>query len=173
MTSSVPDVPNLLADAEPLPPPGGLLSEEHITVLMVGIGLRLNRGAAAYYRAAFDLGMTEWRLLLVLDRTKALNVGELSAAVDLDKAAVSRSLALLEQRGLIAVEQTRTRGRAAFAGLTAEGARLCTRLRKISRQRQDRLLADFSGAEIDQLRGLLQRLTLALNNGDWLQQRRS
>src|ERR1700692_1297494 len=69
-------------------PVGGLLAQEHITVLLVGIGLRLNRGATAFYRAAFDLGMAEWRLLLVLSNTESLNVGELSEVADLDKAAV-------------------------------------------------------------------------------------
>src|ERR1700690_3594842 len=100
-------------DAPPARSPfGGKLAQQHITVLLVSIGLRLNRGASAYYRAAFDLGMAEWRLLLVLGNTKSLNVGELSEAADLDKAAVSRSLALLEERELVSVEQNRTRGRA-------------------------------------------------------------
>ena len=90
---------------------GGKLAEEHITVLLVSIGMRLNRGATAYYRATWDLGMTEWRLLLVLSSTTSLNVGELSEVADLDKAAVSRSLAVLEERKLVSVKQTRTRGR--------------------------------------------------------------
>ena len=49
--------------------------------------------------------MTEWRLLVVLNSTDSLNVGELSDAADLDKAAVSRSLMLLQERKLISVEQ--------------------------------------------------------------------
>ena len=96
-------------------PAGGLLAQQHITILLVGIGLRCTRSASAYYRAAFDLGMAEWRLLMVLRNTEALNVGELSAAADLDKAAVSRSLVLLGERKLVSVTQTRTRGRAAIA----------------------------------------------------------
>jgi hypothetical protein len=107
--------------ASPNQPPGGVLAHQHITLLLVSIGLRLNRGATAYYRAAWDLGMAEWRLLLVLNSTEALNVGELSEAADLDKAAVSRSLTLLEERKLVSVTQTRTRGRAANSKLTTEG----------------------------------------------------
>lgn len=68
-----------ISDGSPGQPPiGGLLAQQHITVLLVSIGMRLNRGATAYYRAAWDLGMAEWRLLLVLSNTKSLNVGELS-----------------------------------------------------------------------------------------------
>ena len=65
-------------------------------MLLSNIDMRLNRGATAYYRAAWDIGMAEWRLLVVLNMTASLNVGELAEAADLDKAAVSRSLAILE-----------------------------------------------------------------------------
>ena len=50
-------------DVSPGQPIAGLLAQQHITVLLVGIGLRFTRSASAYYRAAFDLGMAEWRLL--------------------------------------------------------------------------------------------------------------
>jgi DNA-binding MarR family transcriptional regulator len=146
---------------------GGLLAQQHITVLLVGIGLRLNRGATAFYRSAFDLGMAEWRLLLVLGSTEALNVGELSEAADLDKAAVSRSLALLEERGLVSVAQTRTRGRAAIATLTPDGKKLSARLMQVSLQRQARLFRNFAKADKDRLNGLLRQLSQALDDADW------
>lgn len=148
-------------------PIGGLLAQDHITVLMVSIGMRLNRGATAYYRTAFDLGMAEWRLLLVLSSTKSLNVGELSEAADLDKAAVSRSLVLLEERKLVSVEQTRTRGRAAIAKLTAEGKKLSTQLMQVSLARQARLFKNFAGADKERLNALLHRLSQALAEADW------
>ena len=148
-------------------PTGGLLAQQHITVLMVGIGLRLNRGASAYYRAAFDLGMAEWRLLLVLGSTESLNVGELSEAADLDKAAVSRSLVLLEERKLISVAQTRTRGRAAIAKLTPEGKKLSARLMQVSLQRQARLFKNFTKTDKERLNALLVQLSRDLTGADW------
>ena len=145
----------------------GLLAQDHITVLLVSIGMRLNRGATAYYRAAFDLGMAEWRLLLVLGSTKSLNVSELSEAADLDKAAVSRSLTVLLERKLVSVEQTRTRGRAAIAKLTAEGRKLSTQLMRVSLARQARLFKNFAKADKDRLNALLQQLSQALAKSDW------
>ena len=138
-------------DVSPGQPIAGLLAQQHITVLLVGIGLRFTRSASAYYRAAFDLGMAEWRLLIVLRSTEALNVGELSAAADLDKAAVSRSLVLLEERKLISVTQTRTRGRAAIAKLTPEGKKLSARLMEVSLQRQAQLFKNFTNADKERL----------------------
>jgi DNA-binding MarR family transcriptional regulator len=154
-------------DVSPGQPTGGLLAQQHITVLLVSIGLRLNRGASAYYRAAFDLGMAEWRLLLVLSSTEALNVGELSAAADLDKAAVSRSLVLLEERKLVSVVQTRTRGRAAIAKLTPEGKKLSARLMQVSLQRQARLFKNFTKADKERLNALLAQLSQDLTGADW------
>ena len=145
----------------------GMLAQEHLAILVSTIGMRLLRGTTAYYRAAWDLGMAEWRLLIVLNSTESLNVSELSGVADLDKAAVSRSLAVLEERKLISVEQTRTRGRAAIARLTAEGRKLSEKLLKVSRAREARLFKNFSRADREQLRALLERLSQDLADADW------
>jgi DNA-binding MarR family transcriptional regulator len=146
---------------------GGILGQEHIAVLLSSVGTRLNRGATAYYRAAWNLSMVEWRLLIVLKDTEFLNVGELSEAADLDKAAVSRSLALLQDRKLVSVEQTRTRGRAAIAKLTAEGRKLSEKLLRVSREREALLFKYFTPADKEHLNVLLRQLTLALAGADW------
>ena len=111
--------------------------------------------------------MVEWRLLIVLKDTESLNVGELSEAADLDKAAVSRSLALLEERKLVSVEQTRTRGRAAIANLTDEGRKLSEKLLQVSLEREALLFKYFTPSDKEQLNVLLRQLTQALVGPDW------
>ena len=111
--------------------------------------------------------MVEWRLLIVLKDTEFLNVGELSEAADLDKAAVSRSLALLEERKLVSVEQTRTRGRAAIASLTVEGRKLSEKLLQVSLEREALLFKYFTAADKKHLNVLLHQLTQALAGPDW------
>jgi DNA-binding MarR family transcriptional regulator len=103
----------------------------------------------------------------VLGSTESLNVGELSEAADVDKAAVSRSLALLEERQLVTVAQTRTRGRAAIAKLTPEGKKLSARLMQVSLQRQARLFKNFTAADKARLNALLDRLSQDLTGADW------
>jgi DNA-binding MarR family transcriptional regulator len=160
--------PSEIDDVSPSSPRiGGLLGEEHIAVLLSSVGTRLNRGATAYYRRAWNLSMVDWRLLIVLKDTEFLNVGELSEAADLDKAAVSRSLALLEERKLVSVEQTRTRGRAAIATLTAEGRKLAEKLLQVSLQREALLFKYFTPADKAHLNVLLRQLTQALVGPDW------
>jgi len=145
----------------------GMLTREHVAVLVSTLGMRLNRGATAYYRAAWNIGIVEWRLLMTLRSIESLNVSELSDAADIDKAAASRSLAVLAERGLISIEQTRTRGRAAIAKLTAEGRAFAVRMAEASRKREARLFKDFSTADKHQLSQLLQQLSHALDHADW------
>jgi DNA-binding MarR family transcriptional regulator len=125
------------------------------------------RGATAYYRTAWNLSMVEWRLLIVLKDTESLNVGELSEAADPDKAAVSRSIALLEERKLVSVEQTRTRWRAAIAALTDEGRKLSEKLLQVSLEREALLFKYFTPSDKEQLNVLLRQLTQALVGPDW------
>jgi DNA-binding MarR family transcriptional regulator len=91
----------------------------------------------------------------------------LSAAADLDKAAVSRSLVLLEERKLVSVVQTRTRGRAAIAKLTPEGKKLSAGLMQVSLQRQARLFRNFTKADKERLNALLTQLSQDLTGADW------
>jgi DNA-binding MarR family transcriptional regulator len=145
----------------------GMLARDHVAVLMSTIGMRLSRGAMAYYRAAWNISTVEWRLLMTLNNIDSLNVSELSDAADIDKAAASRSLALLQERKLVSVEQTRSRGRAAIAKLTAEGRKLAAKLAQVSREREARLFKDFSAADKEHLNALLHQLSRALDCADW------
>ena len=145
----------------------GTLAREHVAVLVSTLGMRLNRGATAYYRAAWNIGIVEWRLLMTLKSIESLNVSELSEAADIDKAAASRSLAVLADRGLISIEQTRSRGRAAIARLTCEGREFAARITEASRKREARLFKDFSAADKQQLSELLHQLSNALDHADW------
>jgi DNA-binding MarR family transcriptional regulator len=145
----------------------GILTREHVAVLLSTIGMRLNRGATAYYRSTWDIGTVEWRLLMTLNSIEALNVSELSDAADVDKAAASRSLVLLQERKLVSVEQTRSRGRAAIARLTADGRTFVAKLAKVSREREARLFKSFAAADKERLKELLHELSRALDKADW------
>jgi len=147
--------------------PVGILAQEQIAVLVSVLGTRLSRGATTYYRTAWGISTVEWRLLLTLGRIESLNVSELSDAADIDKAAASRSLALLQERKLVSVEQTRSRGRAAIAKLTSDGRKLAAKLAQVSREREARLFRDFTAADKKRLNEFLQRLSRALDSDDW------
>jgi DNA-binding MarR family transcriptional regulator len=145
----------------------GMLARDHVAVLMSTIGMRLSRGAMAYYRSTWNISTVEWRLLMTLNSIESLNVSELSDAADIDKAAASRSLALLQERKFVSVEQTRSRGRAAIAKLTADGRKFAAQLARVSREREARLFKDFAIADKERLNALLHQLSRALDGADW------
>lgn len=140
------------------------LAEEYIAVLVLSLAGRLNRGAASYYLRHFDIGMTDFRILMALGIVKGLNIGEVAAAGDVDKAAASRSLKFLQGRGLVELEQTGSRGRAAIVHLTEEGRAFERDLRKVARRRDKRLLAALSDAERVQAAALIRKLIAAVPN---------
>ncbi|MBV8850065.1 MAG: winged helix-turn-helix transcriptional regulator [Methylobacteriaceae bacterium] len=165
--SSAPVRKNRNAQKPKEQPIGGLLADEFIAVLVTSIATRLSRGSTDFFRSRWNIGMIEWRVLLVLERTEALNVRELAVAAALDKAAVSRSLAAMQAGGLVEIEQTRSRGRAAFAKLTPAGRKLAKKLLRASRLRQQRLFEVLPARDVEMLAALLQRFADALTRVGW------
>ena len=131
---------------------------QYIAAYIMGVANRLANGASSYYRKHFDLGMTEWRALMAIGTSTHRIVREVAEMADLDYAAASKTLRALQQRGLVDVEQTRSRGRAAIVSLTPDGVEVWRRLRSAARARQRRLLAAFTPREIETLWSLLRRV---------------
>lgn len=130
----------------------------YLAAYIMGVANRLANGASNYYRAKFGLGMSEWRTLMAIGTSTHRIVREVAEKADIDYAAASKSLRVLEERGLVAIEQTNRRGRAAIAQLTPEGLVLYRKLCDSSRKRQRRLVSAFSPAEVEQLWSLLRRI---------------
>ena len=97
-------------------------ANRYIAAYIMGVANRLASGASSYYRKHFDLGMTEWRALMAIGTSTHRIVREVAEMADLDYAAASKSLKVLQQRGLVAIEQTQSRGRAAIASLRRRGS---------------------------------------------------
>lgn len=134
------------------------LADEYIAVLAMSLAGRLNRGASNYYLKHFDISMVDYRIVLALGLAKNLNISAVATSADVDKAAASRSLRALEQRGVVELEQTATRGRAAIVHLTESGQELERQLKKSSRLRERRLIAGLSEDEHKQAVALLRKL---------------
>ena len=136
----------------------GAQVNRYLAAYLMGVANRLANGASNYYRKNFNLGMSEWRCMMAIGSRSGLIVREVAERADIDYAAASKSLRALQDRGLIDIEQTQTRGRAAKAVLTAEGKLLYRRLRNAARLRQERLVAAFNDEEVTQLWALLRKV---------------
>ncbi|MGQ0731268.1 MarR family winged helix-turn-helix transcriptional regulator [Acidovorax sp.] len=130
----------------------------YLAAYIMGVANRLANGASNYYRSQFSLGMSEWRAMMAIAPGEEQIVREVAEMADLDYAAASKSVRVLQERGLVSIEQTSRRGRAAVVRITPEGAVVRERMREAAQVRQERLLAGFSDDEVDMLWTLLQRV---------------
>jgi DNA-binding MarR family transcriptional regulator len=129
-----------------------------IGALIMGIANRMMTGASNHHRNRWNLGISEWRALVALGGADGLIVRELAVRADLDYALASKSLKVLEERGLVTLEQTQTRGRATVVQLTPAGKLIRGEMVKASTRRQKRLLSTFTEEEERTLRELLVKL---------------
>ncbi len=154
-----PGGPPRLAGKRPAPVAGTDAEvNRFIAAYIMGVANRLANGASNHYRRHFNMGMSEWRTMMAIGTSSHRIVREVAEMADLDYAAASKSLKLLQARGLVAIEQTNRRGRAAIASLTPVGLETYRKLQASATKRQRRLLAGFAADEVQSLWTLLRRI---------------
>jgi DNA-binding MarR family transcriptional regulator len=122
------------------------------------IANKISRGGSRVYLRLFGIGIIEWRILYVLADSTAATAQAICNKIELDKAAASRSIQVLERLGYITTQVDPRDGRKRTLSLTPEGVLLHDRVLKVSLQREQRLLAGFSNEEREQFLGLLRRM---------------
>lgn len=135
-----------------------MLMDSTLTFRLTGVANRLNRSASAFYSRRYGVGVQEWRLLLVLGRGGKMTVGDAANAADIDTAAASRALKTLNDRKLVSLEMTRSRGRATIARLTDTGQALFAQLREASAERASQISDGLNPEEIQQINAQLTRI---------------
>ncbi|MGQ2996729.1 MarR family winged helix-turn-helix transcriptional regulator [Variovorax sp.] len=135
------------------PVPG--LATDFIGWLVTSLSVRLSRSASSYYMQRWDIGTTEYRLLLALGVEHECSAAFVAAAADVDKAAASRSLQVLSQQGLVVLAR---HGREMTISLTETGRSLSQELYSTSLQRETRLTHGMSAAQVKRLRADLHQL---------------
>ena len=123
---------------------------------MTSLYSKLSSGASREYRASFDLGVIEWRIVFQLAVEPCLTGAQLSQVIGLDKSAISRSLGLLENRQLIQLRPAGARRRE--AALTRKGRGVYEKVLDVAIKRETCLLTGFTETEIDTFIALLHRL---------------
>jgi len=76
--------------------------DEFLPYQIAVLARRLSRGFAEVYEARFGLSVADWRVLAHLYDAGTCSVREIHLQADMEKSRVSRSVARLEERGLVA-----------------------------------------------------------------------
>jgi DNA-binding MarR family transcriptional regulator len=152
------DPPETPASAAPVPIPERLDLDRYVPFGLTAIANKIARSASRVYLRRFGVGINEWRILANLRITPGVTANLICQMSGLDKAAVSRSLRLLEDGGMIETcgESSDVRGRA--LRLTAKGDQLHDGLIGVALKREAMLLDGFDEAERRQLLSFIARL---------------
>lgn len=127
------------------------------TVLLQFAAGRFTRSASRIYQKNYGLGATDWRMLVMLTRVPGASVTESAETIGIDKAAVSRALKRLEDRGLVEQEIPEADARRKVWRLTTEGKAAHAKILKVALARQHSLLENFSAADIKKFSDYLKR----------------
>lgn len=118
----------------------------------------LVRAAAQVYRSQHDVSVTEVRLLATIGHHQPLALNEASRLAGIDKAWVSRSLALLVARGLVERSRHPTDSRVTLLSLTRPGKAKVREIVPLAAVRNERFLGGMSKARRAMLDELLDEL---------------
>ncbi|MBR0833863.1 MarR family transcriptional regulator [Bradyrhizobium manausense] len=119
----------------------------------------LKRGAILRYKRLTGLSSVEFGLVASLGRRPPMSVARLAEAVGQDKGQISRALANLLSRKLIAKSANPKDSREVLISLTAAGLAAHDAIVEGAQERNQRLLAHLSEAEFEMLFQHVDRLT--------------
>jgi DNA-binding MarR family transcriptional regulator len=119
----------------------------------------LKRGAVLRYKRTVGLSSVEYGLVANLGRHPPMSVARLAEAVGLDKGQISRALAELVSRKLVAKAVNPRDNREVLVSLTKAGLAAHDAIVEGGQERNRRLLAELSEAEVGMLLGHIDRLT--------------
>jgi DNA-binding MarR family transcriptional regulator len=153
-TTTKPDQTPPIATAGEAAPITALLSSR----LMVLANL-LRRGAILRYKRLTGLSSVEFGLVASLGRRPPMSVARLAEAIGMDKGQISRALAELVSRKLVARAANPRDSREVLVRLTRSGLAAHDAIVASGLERNERLLEGLSGEEVAMLLGQIDRLT--------------
>ena len=138
---------------------GQLLNlERYVPAFVTFIANKLSRSATAFYQKRFGVNVTEWRIMSLLAIEPGIPASRICNVIGFDKGPVSRTLAALQQRGLIRIEIDRQDGRSHSIALTAKGRVTHDAVIGAALERERKLLSCLDEREREVLIDLLRRI---------------
>ena len=141
----------------PEPPPEFAL-EDFLPYRLSVVTNRVSRAFASRYEAAWGLAIPEWRVLAVVGSFAPLSAAAVCEKTAMDKVKVSRAVAALVRRGLLARTSDPQDRRVQLLSLAAEGRRVYGGVVPMARTIEAALTGALSSEERAGLLGALEKL---------------
>lgn len=132
--------------------------ERYVPAFITFIANKLSNSASALYQRRFGINVTEWRMMSLLAIEPGIPASRICQVIGFDKGPVSRTLAAMQKRGLIAIRTDPDDGRTHMISLTTKGRATHDQVIVAALDRERRLLSCLSRDEQEMLIDLLRRL---------------
>lgn len=138
---------------------GPLLDLDHyVPALVTFIANKLSNSATAAYQRNFGINVTEWRIMTQLALEPGIPASRICRVIGFNKGPVSRTLAVMQKRGLVSIRTDPNDGRTHSISLTAKGRGIHDKVIVVALEREKRLLSCLKAGEREVLMELLRRL---------------
>ena len=115
--------------------------EHYAPFFLNAVGSAWQRSTSAIYRREFGFGVSEWRVMSMLNIEREIPAARICEVLRLDKGAVSRSLQILEKSGLVRYETSPTDIRKRRWALSDEGQDVHARVLRIALDCERQMMA--------------------------------
>src|SRR5215813_6872328 len=132
--------------------------DRYVPALITFIANKLSNSANAAYQKNFGVNVTEWRILSLLAIEPGIPASRICQVIGFNKGPVSRTLAMMQKRGLVAIKADPQDGRTHSISLTAKGRATHDKVIVMALGRERRLLSCLKRDEQEVLINLLLRL---------------
>ena len=131
------------------------------------LGNTMQSKFSQFFQRQYDIGAVEWRMLVVLAMEPDATMSRVTEIIEMDKAAVSRALAKLDDKRLVQTSVTGTNARSKLWRLTPAGIALHDVILKASVQYIEKIL---DGIPEESLTAMLEAMKVMKQNSlaiDW------
>lgn len=130
----------------------------YVPGLLTFVANKLSRSATSRYQREFGVSVTEWRIMSQLAIEPGIAASRVCQVIGFDKGPVSRSLSLMERKGILTIGVDPADARRHVIALTPTGRDLHDRIIVLALERERRLLACLAPTERETLVVLLNRV---------------
>lgn len=137
--------------------------DRYVPAFITFIANKMSKRASAFYQSRFDVNVTEWRILSLLALEPGIPAARICSVIGFDKGPVSRTLTVMQDRGLLTIRPAPQDGRTYAIMLTPHGLAVHDKIIVEALERERRLLSCLSPDEQEVLIDLLRRIHVNLD----------
>jgi DNA-binding MarR family transcriptional regulator len=132
--------------------------DRYVPAFVTFIANKLSNSATAVYQRNFGINVTEWRIMTQLALEPGIPASRICQVIGFNKGPISRTLAVMQKRGLVTIRTDPNDARTHSIALTAKGRGIHDKVIVVALEREKRLLSCLKADEREMLIELLRRL---------------